>query len=122
MATNKIFQITSYVAGRRRTSPSTTMPIKGQLTNVPYTATIICYGAGGYALRIYFIAPEHNLPDNQTDLNGKIGWLFLPKEDYPVILDLLRNEKPVKGRIYDNIPNANKIYTGLEVVGEEEGV
>ena len=119
MVTNKIFQITSYAAGRRRTG-ATNMSIKGQLTNVPYTASIVCYGVDGYTLRIYFIAPEQNLPANKTDLNKKIGWLFLPKEDYPIILDLLRNEKPVKARIFETIPNSNKIYTGLEVVGEEE--
>lgn len=121
MVTNKRFQITSYNASRRRTGPSTSMNIKGQMTTVPYTAAIICYGVNGYSLRIYFIPPEYNTPANQTDLDHKIGWMFLPKEDYPFFLDLLRNEKPVYGRIFQNIPQANKLSTGPEVVGEEEG-
>ena len=121
MVTSKKFQITSYLASRRRTSPSTSMKIKGQMTNVPYDASITCYGVGGYTLRIYFIPSEYNLPNNNTDLNAKIGWIFLPKEDYPLILDLLRNEKPIYGRIFDTIPLANRISTSAEVVGEEEG-
>jgi len=121
MVTNKKFQITSYLASRRRASPGGTMNIKGQTTTVPYDAAIICYGVDGYSVRIYFIPSEYNLPDNKTDLNSKVGWIFLPKEDYPLILDLLRNEKPIYGRIFETIPLANRIATGAEVIGEEEG-
>ncbi len=120
MVQSKKFQVNSYIAARRRVSPNTTIQIKGQHVNVPYDASIICYGADGYTLRIFFIPSDYNLPTNQTELAKKRGWIFVPKEDYPFYIDLLRNEKPIYAFIYDTIAQANRIATSAELVGEEE--
>ena len=121
MGQSKKFQILSYMASRRQASPSTSMSIKGQNTYVPYDASITCFGADGYSMRIFFIPTDYNIPNNQTDFPKKTGWMFLPKEDYPFFIDLLRNEKPIYGHIYETVPQANRIATSAELVGEEEG-
>lgn len=48
------------------------------------------------------------------------GTMFLPSEQYPWYVDLLRNEKPIFGYVYDDEPERNKINLGWEEVGERD--
>lgn len=47
--------------------------------------------------------------------------VFLRVEEMPIVLDLLRNEKPVFGYVNEKHPGSTKISTSVEPVGEFEG-
>lgn len=67
----------------------------------------------------YFHRQSDTMPD--TDSQNPNGYVFIhyPAEDFPRILDLLRNEKPVYLR-YTTGWNLGEIRTSMEPVGEGE--
>lgn len=86
---------------------------------VRYHAVISCRG-GGYTLAIYFLTSASFIPNNAYDAAAKRGTIYLPLEQYPLYLDILRNESPVYCFLNSSYPLHNGIYTGVEPVGEGE--
>jgi hypothetical protein len=88
------------------------------------TAAIWCYTFGGHQLVIFFKPQGTTLPPNDTipfqQYPGKfIGRIFVTEEKFPWFIDILRNEKPVGARIYQDTPNWNHLVV-TEPVGEGE--
>lgn len=68
---------------------------------------------------VSFYDDKHTLPDNTEDVWEGIQWcrINMHQSQYPYIVDLLRNEKPVYLLYYDSIVS---IESGREPVGESE--
>ena len=86
---------------------------------VRYHAAISCRGSG-YTLAIYFLTDTSYVPNNAFDAAAKRGTMYLPREQYEMYADLLRNEGPVYCFLNSSYPLHNGIYTGTEPVGEGE--
>ncbi len=86
---------------------------------IQYHALISCRGSG-YTLAIYFLTDQSYVPNNTFDVTLKRGTIYLPLDQYPVYIDLLRNEGPVYCFLNSSYPLQNGLYTGAEPVGEGE--
>lgn len=64
-------------------------------------------------------APEKYEP--VVNATKRTAVIFLRFDEMPIVLDLLRNEKPVFGYVNEKHPRSTKISTSIEPVGEEEG-
>jgi hypothetical protein len=69
---------------------------------------------------IYFLKPDSPDMDNLYLVDRKLGRIVVPWDQFPVYVDLLRNEKPIYAYLNSNTPISNRVYTGQEPVGEEE--
>lgn len=81
---------------------------------------ISCYGNGGYRFIMYFLHKDSQVPSPVFHPNTKVGAIFLPFEDMPIYLDIVRNEKPIYAYLNSSKPEWNGISTSNEPVGEEE--
>ena len=86
-----------------------------------FTRMIHFYDNAGFAGYMRFDPDDQVLPDNATwDLNGKdMIRLYMHESDYPSVVDLLRNEKP----LYLVYRSAKFGYVGTsedEPIGAEE--
>ena len=86
---------------------------------VEFYSYIRCRG-GDYTLLIYFLKPDSDDLDNIFLVDRKLGRIVVPWDQFPVYVDLLRNEKPIYAYLNSDRPISNRIYTGQEPVGEEE--
>jgi len=80
---------------------------------------VSCHGEG-YKFIAYFLTDDSPVPDPVYKVNDRVGAIFLPFEDMPPFVDLLRNEKPIYAYMNSDKPEWNSISTSLEPVGEEE--
>jgi hypothetical protein len=71
-------------------------------------------------LVLYFTRPGDEPLPNATNIPKKWATSYLPAEEYPWYVDLLRNEKPVYATLNPDKPDWNRIHTGREPVGEAE--
>jgi hypothetical protein len=78
---------------------------------------ILLFGSGGYVGGAYFSTSDEPLKPAEQFPSGIYG-LYYHYRDLPVIVDMLRNEKPVY-LIY-NGPDNTRISTTAEPVGEGE--
>lgn len=78
------------------------------------------WGDGDYLCRLYFLTDESEIPPNFHQPTSYGGGIFLRARELDPVLDILRNEKPVSIYLHAGYPEYNKIFTGLEPVGEEE--
>ncbi len=72
---------------------------------------------------LYFYRNPSNMP-NVDDPANKIhpyAWCYFPEEDFPHVLDLLRNEKPLYFQYIAGVLNMGVLKTSYEPVGEGEG-
>jgi len=88
--------------------------------NIRFYSLICCYGKDGTRFCHYFLRPESTVPDNVYNPTAKWATAFLPAEQFPWYLDLLRNEKPVNAYLNSDKPISNHLFTGKEPVGEGE--
>ncbi len=112
MAT-KTFTVTSYEAFLSRQ-----MTIGGGA--IKFYAQIVCRSAAGIRFAIFFLRPDGGSTNNVYNVRAKWATCYLPADQYPWYVDLLRNEKPVRAYLNSTNPIANRLYTGREPVGEEE--
>ncbi len=88
----------------------------GENANYPMRAIITLYGNNRLIGAAYFYRKKEYLPDeDRQDPNHVIA--NYPIEDLPIIIDLLRNEKPIFLRLIDNLA---VISNSTEPIGEEE--
>ena len=78
---------------------------------------ILLYGDAGYLGGAFFSNSDEPLKPAEQFPSGLYG-LYYSYADLPIIVDMLRNEKPVY-LIYSG-PNNSRISTGPEPVGEGE--
>ena len=112
MAT-KTFTVSSYEA-----SLSRQMTIGGG--KIKFYAQIVCRSRDGIRFAIFFLRPDSGPAKNVYTVRAKWATCYLPADQYPWYIDLLRNERPVRAYLNSTKPIANRLYTGLEPVGEEE--
>ena len=70
--------------------------------------------------RIYFYKEGQPVPDNSENTGVSPNQVFLhaSENQLPRIVDMLRNEKPCG--VYYSSPTYASVFTGSELVGEEE--
>jgi hypothetical protein len=78
------------------------------------------WGDGDHMARVYFLTDESEMPPCFYQPQNFGGGIFMRASELNPVLDVLRNEKPVKVYLNSEHPEHNKIFTGLEPVGEEE--
>lgn len=83
-------------------------------------ATIECAGTDDYRCLIYFLEEGESIPDINYNESTKSILFYRPERHYPWFIDILRNEKPVRCRIFPDQLDASGIRTGFEPVGEGE--
>jgi hypothetical protein len=81
-------------------------------------------GGQGIAF-LNFIPAGRPVPDSSIGGGSSEGDfvfdLALPMEDYTAIVDLVRNETPIRFAFDDTDPNGWSVRTGSEEVGEDQG-
>lgn len=86
--------------------------------NSPYRAVIHLFGEGKAGVgKIFFVESKKIGPDH-VDAQGLII-MRMPIVQYPNIVDLLRNEGPLKIR-YDSGHGKAFLFSGKEPIGEGE--
>lgn len=78
-----------------------------------------CYG-GDYILTFNFTDDAENYYKGFYDEQRLVASLFLPVSDMSVVIDILRNEKPIFAHINTKNPQQSSISTLHEPVGEGE--
>ena len=89
--------------------------------NVKIVAAIECQAADGNRCLVYFHDERaRRVPANAYTPSTKTFCTYKPGSQYPWFIDLLRNEKPVKCRIFPDYMESSGLDTGFEPVGEGE--
>jgi len=120
------FQITDYTAQLFNKKDETTVVGANPYGTYPpyFFAAISCFGTVGndkWILSLRFGSPLAELPQNiSIQTTDKYATIWVPEEQFPFYLDLLRNEKPVYGFIDFDNPRENRIQTQKEPAGEGE--
>ena len=79
-----------------------------------------CLGDDGAMLDVYFLEEDSVFPEPVVDLEQRKGTLFLPFRDIGVLVDILRNEKPLYAHLRRDRLSWTSITTSREPVGEGE--
>lgn len=101
----------------------------GERESISAQAMIHCIGESEKSLAVFFLNG-----DRQGEINDSDKWpnrseisgnrvraeIFAPISQYPMYLDLLRNENPVFAFVDSTQPFRNRLESGGEVVGEGE--
>jgi len=73
-----------------------------------------------YSMDVYCCHADSDFPEPVFNVEEKQGYMFVPFEDLPVFVDLLRNEKPIYAHLRGDKPEWTSITTTKEPVGEGE--
>lgn len=113
-AGNHIFEIREYMVVLRQLE---LMDFGGQ--EIHLRGIVRCLGDGAM-LDVYFLEEGSPFPQPVVDLEARKGTLFLPFRDISVLVDLLRNEKPLYAHLRKDRLAWTSITTNREPVGEGE--
>ncbi len=111
---SKSFQVVSYEVHLARK-----MSVGGGML-AHFHAHIICQGTKGERFTVYFLTPDSEAVDNFYKPAESWAASFVPADQLPWYIDILRNEKPVFAYVSSDHPDWNRIFTGSEPVGEGE--
>ncbi len=78
------------------------------------------YGESGHVGTIQFVDEDAVLPEPELWPGLQGAKVYFKRIDLPVLIDILRNESPVKITVNDQPPGFVFIGTGLEPTGEGE--
>jgi len=109
-----IFEIREYMVVLRQLER---MDVEGQ--EILLRGIVRCLGDDAM-LDVYFLEEGSPFPQPQVDLEGRKGTIYLPFRDIAVLVDLLRNEKPVYAHLRSDRLAWTSITTNREPVGEGE--
>ena len=73
-----------------------------------------------YTLDVLFLAPESPFPPPSFNPGERKGAMYLPIADLGAFVEILRNEKPIFGHLYDDRPDWVSVTTNTEPVGSGE--
>jgi hypothetical protein len=90
-----------------------------QGTDVRLRGIVRCIG-DEYTLDVYFLEDESAYPAPTIDMESKKGFMFMPYRDIGILVDMLRNEKPIYAHLRGDRPEWTSITTTKEPVGEGE--
>lgn len=91
-----------------------------QGTEIRLRGIVRCHG-DEYTLDVYFLDEASAFPTPVCDLEKKRGYMFLPVASMSMLIDLLRNEKPIYAHLRGDRPEWTSLTTTKEPVGEGEG-
>lgn len=103
----KRYSVAYYGGGKRSTAP------------YDYRAIIGLYDDAGLIAGLYFHAEARTIPPSDHLPTSGQPMSHFPIEDFPRVLDLLRNEAPVYYEQFSGWPMAS-LSTSLEPIGEGE--
>ena len=112
--TTKTFPVEKYVValGHSMTATWSGIQIKAR-------GYVTCYG-GDHRFIAYFLTDDSPVPDPVYVIKNKVGAIFLPFDEMPLFVDLVRNERPIYAYLNSDKPQWNNLKTSSEPVGEEE--
>ncbi len=111
---SEIFEIREYMVILRQLE---LMDFGGQ--EIQLRGIVRCLGDEAM-LDVYFLEEGSAFPQPLIDLEAHKGTLFLPFRDINVLVDLLRNEKPLYAHLRKDRLAWTSITTNREPVGEGE--
>lgn len=109
-----IFEIKEYMVILRQME---TMNFQG--TEIKLRGIVRCHG-DEFTLDVYFLADDSNYPAPIIEIDKKRGYMFQPYRDISILVDILRNEKPIYAHLRGDRPDWTSITTTKEPVGEGE--
>jgi len=80
---------------------------------------VACYGSD-HRFIAYFLTDDSPVPGPVYVVANKVGAIFLPFDEMPPFVDMVRNEKPIYAYLNSDHPEWICIKTSEEPVGEEE--
>jgi hypothetical protein len=80
---------------------------------------VTCFGED-HRFIAYFLTENSPVPQPVYLEHNRVGAVFLPFEQMPPFVDMVRNETPVYAYLNSERPEWNSLKTGMEPVGEEE--
>ena len=111
---NTIFEIREYIVTLRQREVMTIAGLALTLRGL-----IRCLGET-QQLDLYFVEEQDANPPPHFDTTAKKGRMVLPFRDFPIFMDLLRNEGPIYAHMRSDKPEWSSITTTREPVGEGE--
>lgn len=111
---SEIFEIREYMIILRQLE---SLDFDGQ--EIHLRGIVRCLGDDAM-LDVYFLEEGSPFPQPVVNLEERKGTLFLPFRDISVLIDLLRNEKPVYAHLRADRLSWTSITTNREPVGEGE--
>ena len=110
-----IFEVKEYMVILRQLE---VMDFEGQ--QIRLRGIVRCHGTD-HTLDVYFLDEDSPIPQPTADIEQKKGYMFMPYRDISVLVDILRNEKPIYAHLRADRPEWTSITTTKEPVGEGEG-
>ncbi len=114
MADTAVFEVKEYMVVLRQLEH---MDFQG--TTVDLKAIVRLHG-DEYTLDVYCLTDDSVYPQPVFDAASKKGYMFYAFRDIHVLVDILRNEKPVFAHLRGDKPEWTSITTTKEPVGEGE--
>lgn len=93
----------------------------GSVHNKKYLGNIQLFGNQFYGLLTFHkgtTIPNATAPNT----HGQRFYGHMDLDQMPIVIDILRNEKPLRFGWFSNDPNLFHLMTGAEAVGEGDGV
>jgi len=109
-----IFEVKEYMVILRQLEQ---MDFEGQ--EIRLRGIIRCLG-DDHTLDVYFLDESSPVPGPMADIDKKKGFMFMPYRDIRILVDLLRNERPIYAHLRAARPEWTSITTTKEPVGEGE--
>ena len=109
-----IFEIKEYMVILRQLE---IMEFEGE--EIRLRGMVRCLG-GEHTLDVYFLDGDGPFPGPVAEIEKKKGYMFMPFRDMHVLVDILRNEKPIFAHLRADRPEWTSITTTKEPVGEGE--
>jgi len=88
-------------------------------TRIKARGVVACHG-GDHRFIAYFLTDDSPVPNPVYVVANKVGAIFLPFNEMPPFVDMLRHERPIYAYLNSDRPEWNNISTSMEPVGEEE--
>ena len=114
MPNTAVFQVHEYMIVLRQLEE---MDFEG--ATVRLKGIVRCIG-DEFTLDVYCCDAQSDYPQPSFDSEEKKGYMFVPFEDLPVFVDMLRNEKPIYAHLRGDKPEWTSLTTTKEPVGEGE--
>lgn len=114
MADAAVFEVKEYMVVLRQLEEMDFEGAKLKLKGI-----VRCLGEE-YNMDIYGLAEGSDFPLPVYHVADKKGFMFVPFEDLPIFIDLLRNEKPIYAHLRGDKPEWTSLTTTKEPVGEGE--
>lgn len=81
---------------------------------------VVSVKGGGNTVFLHFLNSDSITSENVWFPAKKFGRIYMRRTMLPVVMDVLRNEKPVFCRMSDTVPGACAVSTSSEPIGEGE--